>query len=102
MSWRSFGCRARATSTAALTLGGTSGRTAETGAGVEVITCATTACMEVPRNGVTPVSISNRSDFAGAIWKPLAPLARRYGLETYDSKTTADGVIREHRAIQRD
>jgi GntR family transcriptional repressor for pyruvate dehydrogenase complex len=37
----------------------------------------------------------------GAIWKPLAPLARRYGLETYDSKTTADGVIREHRAILR-
>jgi GntR family transcriptional repressor for pyruvate dehydrogenase complex len=36
-----------------------------------------------------------------AIWKPLAPLARRYGLETYDSRTTANGAIREHRAILR-
>ena len=36
-----------------------------------------------------------------AIWKPLAPLAHRYGLETYDSKATLDDVIREHRAILR-
>jgi GntR family transcriptional repressor for pyruvate dehydrogenase complex len=35
------------------------------------------------------------------ILKPLAPLAHQYGLETYDSKSTLDCVIREHRAILR-
>ena len=35
------------------------------------------------------------------ILKPLAPLAHQYGLETYDSKSTLDGVIREHRAVLR-
>ena len=37
----------------------------------------------------------------GTILKPLAPLAHRYGLETYDSKSTLEGAIREHRAILR-
>jgi GntR family transcriptional repressor for pyruvate dehydrogenase complex len=35
----------------------------------------------------------------GAILKPLSPLAHRYGLETYDSKSTLVGAVREHRAI---
>lgn len=36
-----------------------------------------------------------------AIWKPLAPLAHRYGLETYDAKYGGNAVLREHRAILR-
>lgn len=36
-----------------------------------------------------------------AIWKPLAPLAHRYGLETYDAKYGQNAVLREHRAILR-
>jgi GntR family transcriptional repressor for pyruvate dehydrogenase complex len=36
-----------------------------------------------------------------AIWKPLAPLAHRYGLETYDAKYSQNAVLREHRAILR-
>ena len=36
-----------------------------------------------------------------AIWKPLAPLAHRYGLETYDEKYGGNAVLREHRAILR-
>jgi GntR family transcriptional repressor for pyruvate dehydrogenase complex len=36
-----------------------------------------------------------------AIWKPLAPLAHRYGLETYDVKYGQNAVLREHRAILR-
>lgn len=36
-----------------------------------------------------------------AIWKPLAPLAHRYGLETYDAKYVQNAVLREHRAIFR-
>src|SRR5882724_9265095 len=35
----------------------------------------------------------------GTILKPLSPLAHRYGLETYDSKSTLVGAVREHRAI---
>jgi GntR family transcriptional repressor for pyruvate dehydrogenase complex len=41
------------------------------------------------------------NDLFAAIWKPLAPLAHRYGLETYDSKYTGNAVMREHRAILR-
>jgi len=36
-----------------------------------------------------------------AIWTPLAPLAHRYGLETYDAKYGGNAVLREHRAILR-
>lgn len=40
-------------------------------------------------------------DLFAAIWNPLAPLAHRYGLETYDAKYASHAVIREHRAILR-
>lgn len=34
-----------------------------------------------------------------AILRPLAPLAHRYGLETYDSRSTLEVALREHQAI---
>jgi GntR family transcriptional repressor for pyruvate dehydrogenase complex len=37
----------------------------------------------------------------GAILKPLSPLAHRYGVSTYDSKSTLLAAIREHQAILR-
>jgi GntR family transcriptional regulator, transcriptional repressor for pyruvate dehydrogenase complex len=37
----------------------------------------------------------------GAILKPLSPLAHRYGVSTYDSKSTLRVAIREHQAILR-